>query len=252
MGLIKFNHPTQKASKKNGGEKMVDFVEAIKKPFSDLKTLGIGSIIGAIPLVNLLVTGYGAKTAEDVMGKKNKLRAWKVADLGEYIIKLIMMIIIQIAYMIIPGIIIAIGFGSALMAALPTIMANPGDLNAIANSILPSLMVGGPIILVGGILLLIAAFLLPMAIMKWLKKGKIGAAFGLGSILKNALTLDYIVALIVIFVYAMILVMVAGIIAGVLGLIPVLGAILSMVVMGGVTFALTTTQYTILAQIVKD
>ncbi len=231
---------------------MVDFVEAMKKPFSDLKTLGIGAIIGAIPLVGLLITGYGAKTAEDVMGKKNKLRAWKVADLGEYIIKLIMMIIIQIAYMIIPGIIIVIGVGSAILTALPTIMASSGDLNAIAGSILPSLAVGGPIIIVGFILLLVAAFLLPMATMKWLKKGKIGAAFGLGSIIKNALTLDYIVALIVIFVYAIILVLVAGVISGILGLIPVLGTILGLVVMGGVAFALTTTEYTILAQVVKD
>jgi hypothetical protein len=80
---------------------MVNYTEAMKKPFSDLKTLGIGSIIGAIPIVNMLISGYGAKTAEDVMGKKNKLRAWAVGDVMDYIIKLIMMIIIQIVYMIV-------------------------------------------------------------------------------------------------------------------------------------------------------
>ncbi len=231
---------------------MVDYVEAMKKPFSDLKTLGIGAIIGAIPLVSMLVSGYGAKTAEDVMSKKNKLRAWAIDDVMDYIIKLIMMIIIQIVYMIIPAIIIAIGIGSAVMTALPTILTNPSDMTAIMNSILPSIMIGGPIILVGGILLLIAVFLLPMAIMKWLKKGKIGAAFAIGSVVKNALTMDYIISLIVIFVYAIVLSLVAGIISVILAMIPVLGWILSAIITGGVLFALTTTQYSILAQVVKE
>ncbi len=231
---------------------MVNYVEAMKKPFSDLKTLGIGAVIGAIPLVNMLVSGYGAKTAEDVLSKKNKLRVWAVADLGEYIIKLIMMLIIQIGYMIIPAIIIAIGFGSALLTALPIIMSNPSDMTTIMNSILPSLAVGAPIITIGAILLLVAAFLLPMAIMKWLKKDKLGAAFSIGSVVKNALTMDYIVSLIVIFVYAIVLSIVAMIIGMILLIIPVVGPILMMVVSGGIMFTLTTTQYTILAQVVKD
>ena len=71
---------------------MVNYVEAMKKPFSDLKTLGIGAVIGAIPLVNLLISGYAVKTAQDVMSKKNKLRAWNIADLGEYITKVIMLV----------------------------------------------------------------------------------------------------------------------------------------------------------------
>ena len=231
---------------------MVNYVDAMKKPFSDLKTLGIGAIIGAIPGVSLLIAGYGAKTAEDVMSKKTKLRAWAVGDVMDYIIKLIMMIIIQIVYMIVPAVIIAVGFGSAIMAALLTIIANPSDATAIMNAILPSIMIGGPIIFIGGIILLVAAFLLPMAIMKWLKKGKLSAAFAIGSIVKNALTMDYIVSLIVIFVYAIVLSLVAGIISGILAMIPVLGWILSAIIMGGVLFALTTTQYSILAQVVKE
>ena len=154
--------------------------------------------------------------------------------------------------MIIPAIIIALGFGSAIMTALPTILANPNNMEAILGSILPSLMVGGPIIIVGFILLLVAAFLSPMAVMKYIKKDKLGAAFAMGSIIKNALTMDYIVSLIVIFVYAIVLSIIAGIIGMILVLIPVLGPILMMVVSGGIAFAIATTQYTILAQIVKD
>jgi hypothetical protein len=231
---------------------MVNYIDAIKKPFSDLKTLGIGAIVGAIPIVSLLNAGYGLKTAEDVMSKKNKLRAWSLSDLGEYIIKVIMMIIITIVYMIVPVIVIAVGVGAAIATALPAILSGAGDMTAVVSAIMPSLMVGGPIILIGALLALIAAFLLPMATMKWLKKGKIGAAFSIGSVVKNALTIDYIVSLIVIFVYAIILSLVAGLISGILGLIPIIGFILSLIIMGGVSFALGVTEYTILAQVVKD
>ncbi len=42
---------------------MVDIVGGIKKPFSDIKTLIISTIIGAIPIVNFLLFGYALKTA---------------------------------------------------------------------------------------------------------------------------------------------------------------------------------------------
>ena len=50
---------------------MVDYVEAIKKPFSDLKTLAIGTILSAIPLVNLLASGFALKVAEDTIKGKS-------------------------------------------------------------------------------------------------------------------------------------------------------------------------------------
>lgn len=231
---------------------MVDYIEAIKKPFSDLKTLGIGAILGAIPLANLLNSGYALKTAENVMSKKNKLRVWKLDDLGDYIVKVIMAIIITLAYMIIPLIIMGIGLGAALVTALPIILSGTTDATTLMNAIWPSLMVGGPIILIGGILALIAMFLLPIATLKWIKKSKLSAAFAIGSVLKNALTLDYIIAIIVITVYVFVILIITGIIGGILGFIPIIGWILNMLIMGGTSFAILVTEYTILAQIVKD
>lgn len=238
--------------KKKGGRKMVEYIEAIKKPFSDLKTLGIGSIIAAIPLVNLLVNGYGAATAQDVLKKKNKLREWKLNDLKDYIIKLLIVLVIQITYVIIPIIIILAGVGTAIATALPTILNSAGDPTAIVNSLMPSIIAGGPIILIGGLLLLVSAFLAPIATMKWIKKDKLGAAFEIGKVVKNALTIDYILSLIVIFGYTIILGLLVGIITGILALIPVIGWVLAWIITGGMTFALTTTQFTILAQVVKD
>lgn len=231
---------------------MVNYAEAIKKPFSNLKTLGIGAVISAVPLVNLLTNGYALKTAEDVIGKKNKLRDWKLDDIGEYVIKAVLLIVLSLAYLIIPLIIIGIGFGAAVLNMLPAIINGTGDVNSVMNTLIPSLMVGGPIILIGLLLAIIAVFLLPMATMKWLKKKEFSAALNIGSVVKNALTLDYILSLIVIFVYAVILAFVAGILNVALAMIPVIGVLLGLIVTGGITFAISVTEYTILAQVVKD
>lgn len=235
---------------------MVEYTEAIKKPFTDLTTLGIGAVIAAIPLVNLLVSGYGAATAQDVFKRRNKLREWKLEDLPDYVIKLVFMLIIQLVYILIPMIIIVAGIGATIATAITTAMNNVGDPStiptAIINSIMPSLTAGGPIILIGGLLLLVALFLAPIAIVRWIKKDKLGAAFEIGAVVKNALTADYIISILVILIYLLILGIVAGLISGILALIPIIGWIVSLVIMGGVTFVLTTTQYTILAQVVKD
>lgn len=37
---------------------MVEYLEALKRPFSDMKKLLIGIILGGIPLINLIVVGY--------------------------------------------------------------------------------------------------------------------------------------------------------------------------------------------------
>jgi hypothetical protein len=227
---------------------MVDYMSAIKKPFSDLKTLGIGAVLGAIPVVNLLVSGYAVKTAEDVISKKNNLRKWALNDIVEYIIKLVMALIIGIVYMIIPGIVIAVGVGGAILTGLASYAADP---SALTTTLMSSLAVGAPIILVGVLLALIAAFLTPVAIMKWLKSGSIMSAFGLLTVIKSALTIDYIVTLIVVIIYAIVLMIIAGIITLILAIIPVIGALLGMIVMGGVSFALAVTEYTLIAQVVK-
>ena len=227
---------------------MVEYMEAIKKPFSDLKTLGIGAVLGAIPIVNLLVSGYAAKTAEDTMAKKNKLRAWKFDDAVEYLIKAIMMIVISIVYSIVPLIIIGAGVGGAVIAAISSGISNP---ETMLTALLGSLAVGAPIILIGVILLIIAAFLTPMAIMKWLQKGNLGAAFNIMDVIKNALTANYIISFILIIVIAIVYSAVAAIISGILALIPVIGFIIALLISGAISFAISVTSYTIFAQTVK-
>ncbi len=56
---------------------MADFVKALKVPFSSIKTLAIGVLIGAIPVVNLLLLGFGLSEAQrELRGKKKRVKWW--------------------------------------------------------------------------------------------------------------------------------------------------------------------------------
>ncbi len=227
---------------------MVDYASSIKKPFSDMKTLGIGTILNVIPIVSLLVTGFVVKTGEDAVKGKNKLRGFALNDIVEYIVKLVIMWVISVIYMI-PGlVIVAVGIGAALATLLPA-LTDPTNVADALSNLASSALVGAPILIVGFLLLLIACILLPMAIMRWLKEGSIGAAFNVLTVLKKVLTVNYWVTVIVYFVYAIVLAIIASIIAGILVLVPVIGWVLGLLIMGLVGFALSVTGYDLMAQV---
>ena len=220
----------------------LDFGKAISKPFSDVKTLGISSVLNIIPLVNLLVTGYVMTMAKDTMKGKNQLREWKTDSLEEYVVNAIMAIVIQLGYFIIPLIVMGIG----IAGAIGIVLANP------TNPDIPAILaVGGLPLMVGLLLALIAAFLVPMAMMKWIKSGEVGAAFKIGDVVKNCLTGDYIVAWIFTIVFALVVGFVLGMIGLMLLFIPGIGFILYLLLNGAMSFIITVVAYTLFAQTIK-
>lgn len=101
---------------------MVKYAEAIKRPFSDWKKLGIGGLMYLIPLVNIITGlfayGYGllcAKTA-----KEKKLPEWK--NWGDLFVKGLLAAIIGIIYFIPAAIVGALVGGTAVykLALAPT------------------------------------------------------------------------------------------------------------------------------------
>ncbi len=229
---------------------MVDFGGAIKKPFANSKNMLIGMILAAIPIVQLLVEGYALKNAEEVIKGKKALKLWAVGDIVEYIVKLIISWIISIIYFIIPAILIGIGLGSAFLNMIGS-QATSTDPTAMLQVFMQSLAVGGPFLVIGAILGILAALALPMAYMKWLKAGKIGAALNVVDVVKSCLTADYIVTLIVAIIYSFVLVMILGLIAGVLLLVPFIGFILSALVFGLAMFAVQVSVMSMFAETVK-
>ena len=55
----------------------INLKEAFKRPFTDIKKLVIGILIGMIPLVNLIMLGYIVECAKSAMNKEYKLPQWR-------------------------------------------------------------------------------------------------------------------------------------------------------------------------------
>jgi hypothetical protein len=200
---------------------MVDYLGNIKKPFSDIKTLIIGMILSLIPIVNLLVSGYALKVAEDTIKGKKALREFAINDIVEYIVKVVLSIVVGIVYMIIPLVLIGVGIGGALLGVASDITALSDPAMAV-ETFAGALGSGGIFLVIGGLLGLIAGIMLPMALMKWLKTGTLGAAFNVGDVIGSVLTADYIITLIVAFLYSIVVSAVAAAIAGLLAITVVL------------------------------
>lgn len=216
---------------------MVDYMAAIKKPFEDVTTLVIGIIVGFIPIVSLLNTGYGVLTAKNVLAGNKKLLPWDFGKLVDMIVGFVMVLIITVVYAI-PGLVLlAIGLAGAVSILLGGI-ANP---SAVVPAVLSAIVAGGLFLIIGAILWIVAGFLLPMAIMHYIKNNNIAAAFSLATITKKALRINYIISWVVLIIYAIVL----AIIAGIISMIPVIGA---WIAAGLISFLGTVTGYSVFAE----
>jgi len=99
---------------------------------------------------------------------------------------------------IVSGIVLIIGGAAIFGEILSAIMSG---MQPDINSLSTGLMTSGPILAIGAILWIIAALILPMAIAKWLKAGNIGAALNVKDVIKNALSVEYIITLLVLTLY---------------------------------------------------
>ena len=227
---------------------MVDYAKAIMKPFSNMTTLVIGMVIGAIPVLNLLVTGYGLKVGQKTIKGDSKLPEWSVGDLVDYIVKLIMYIIIVIVYLLPGAIITAVGalpiIGAIISAAMSGSMDPTIFMSALAS--------GGVLMLIGVLILLIGAILSIMAIASYLASNNIMAAFNVGKVLKKTLTASFIISLIVLIIYSIVLAFIVGIITVILMLIPILGWLLVMLLSGALMYIASVTAWTVFGEVFKE
>lgn len=225
-----------------GGVKLVDFANAIKKPFTDVKTLVIGVIVGAIPILSLLTTGYGLRTAEKTLEGKKEAVDW-FEDLGGLIIKTVMSIIISFIYLL-PALIVFVVAGLQVITSLFTAGAGGAMDAKFLSTLLAALGPAIGMFLIGLLLLLIAAFLLPSAYVNYVKNKGFGSAFSFGIVLKKAFSINYIVSWIVGIIWMFVL----AVIMMVLSIVPVIGTLIGA---GLMTFAGTTAFYSMMAEACK-
>jgi small-conductance mechanosensitive channel len=194
---------------------MINYEEALKKPFTDLGKLVLGIILSLIPIVNWIAQGFILECSGVGKSKPSKkMPEWK--DLGDYFVKGFLSYVIMFIYMI-PALIvfvIAIGFAvSSLFATYIGIMPEGFMTSMMAGGAggeqirqffsqnwmlaLPTLITLAPLIILGLILLLIAVYVSPIAVLNYLKNKNFSKAFDLHLVFKKAFTTNYIIVWII-------------------------------------------------------
>ena len=229
---------------------MVNYEDAVKKPFTDLQKLIIGIVLSVIQIINFtIVTGFAIESSG--LGKSKpskKMPEWK--DWGDLFIKGLSAFVIKIIYMIPAILVIVAGIGvlagDVISMLLGTVMT-PEIMSQITSSIssqqigqlmgqnwymmLPSIIRVAPIIMFGLLLALIATFLTPLAVLNYIKKRKFNAAFEFNLIFKKALTGKYVIAWLAVLILG-------AIMLAVLSWIPILGAAIALFVIGVIGYSL--------------
>jgi len=224
---------------------MVNFGEAIKRPFQDFKKLGIGALMYMIPLVNIITgffsSGYGLECAKTGMKKKYELPKW--ADWGNLWVKGFLCFLIGAIYCIPLAIIFVITLGATLFGSLLMLFfeANPqafmSGFGTISSSLIWFFLVG-----------LLTIYIIPMAIMFFVDKGKFSDAFKLGMVLKKAFTSEYLAAWIIVMIYSF----VVGVVASLLSAITTITVILPLIIMGFANMILVITSMTVFGEVYSE
>ena len=186
---------------------MVDYVEALKRPFSDLAKLLIYIVISIIPIVNFISSGYLLDVAQTSMRRKSKLPEFN--DYTRLFIEGIKMIIIGFIYMI-PALIIMVLAGVSIGFKIT------------------SLATFGVGMILAIITALIMAYISTGAILRYAEKRNIKEAFNCRAIGKKIFNSKFFVGWIIALVIAVV-------IDVVLGIIPLIGALLGAAI-GGIFY----------------
>lgn len=225
---------------------MVDYMGAITRPFSNLRVAAIGTIVGAIPVLSLLLGGYALETAKKTLHKVRGLPSWKNNIMG-IIVKTIVAIVIGVVYMIPAMVLFVIGGAAAVLAILGSI-GTTADMTAAMTT----LLTGGVFLTAGVVLAAIGAIFCSIGTIRYVKHNRIASAFSVAKILKKILTATYWISLVVLLVYAVILAVIAGILTAILLLVPFIGWLLMPLLWGLFAYAISVTAQTIFAQVYRE
>jgi len=223
---------------------MVNYEEAIKKPFTDIVKLIIGIVLSIIPIINWIAKGFMIESSG--LGKtkpSKKMPEWK--NWGYLFIKGLASDIIFLIYAIPAILVFLIGAGyaigslaSAFIGTVPPEVlgeTSPGVMGDLIRQnwalALPTLITLAPILILGFILLLIAFYLTPIAVLNYVKTKRFSGAFDFNTVLKKALTGKYF------FVWLAVII-ISGIVIAILSFIPFLGPAIAMFIMGVFSYSL--------------
>jgi hypothetical protein len=236
---------------------MVDFVEALKRPFSDGRKFLIGIVLGMIPLVNFIVIGYKLVSTgfTSVKVEKDGLPEWR--NYGDLFIKGLISAIIGFLLYIPVFLVFFSGFGAIITSPVLSTMLggfSPDTWNRLTTGeitdiqieewftqnwmkFIPLFLTGVPFLILGVVLGLLASYIMPVVILGWLKEGSVGAGFS-WNVIKKAFTMDYLGNWFVVRIIAVI-------VSALLGNIPFLG-------LGITTYVIGVFSFTVFAEVYEN
>lgn len=228
---------------------MVDFVRAIKRPFTDFKKLGIGVLIYLVTIIpfigwlaSFFITGYGLECAKTSMKKNYKLPEW--TDWGNLWIKGFLYSLIGLIYMIPLVLIGAFTIGSALIKNWALLTAPNPDPIALASAFGGTAGVWWLLLLI----MIVTLYIVPMAIMRFVESGKFGDAFNFREVFRKAFTSRYFAAFILLGLY----IFAVTIIASLLSLITAITVILPLIITTVLSFVIAVTSMTVFGEVYSE
>lgn len=192
----------------------MEFSQAIKRPFSNIKSWIIGCALSILPIVNFFAMGYTAEAAKLTLKKKNNLPEWN--NWGSLFIQGLLIFVAMALYFI-PALLSALIAGfSVLKGLLPAIISGQMD-TAMLSGMISNLGSGLAFLGLAGLLFVAAWYIGPSAILAFISTGKFAEIFNFKKVFGKAFTGKYFVAWIV----SIVVVLVLGL---VLSWIPVIGS----------------------------
>ena len=204
---------------------MVDYIEAIKRPFSDLKKSGLAALLVWIPIVNFLSYGYFLECAKTSLNRKRELPIWDYW--GDKFIKGVLSVIIKIIYAI-PLILISLAFMSKIIEAgiinesfIKSLETGNGMavISKMLNVFLEPDVIG--IFIFAVIIGILINYVIPMGVMFYVVNYRFKDIFNFKEIFKKVLTKEYFTAWLIATAYSILLMSIGNFIPFVGGLIAV-------------------------------
>jgi len=173
----------------------MDFANAFKRPFSDIKKLVIGVLLNILPIVNFLAMGYVLKSAERTLKKTKDFSLPEWNDWGDLFIKGLMSVLIALVYAVPLLILGLILFPSLGLSFLSGFVSTSGfDV----GNMLTGLATIAPLLIIFMLLAILTSYIVPSALISYIKGNyKFGEAFKFGTVFKNAFKGQYFLAWIV-------------------------------------------------------
>jgi len=163
---------------------MVNYGEAFKRPFRDLKKLVIGIILAIIPIVNLIAIGYILTNTKSAMRKNYQLTEW--GNWADLFVKGLLYVVISVIYILPALALLLLMFGVALLQMSRGIF-NPAI-------VISHMATFGVEMIVFLSLLILAIYLIPAAVLNYIVQNRFGAAFDFSTIKKRAFKGEYFAA----------------------------------------------------------